>query len=50
VEGSAAAKRLKNTNIDQCNTDNDGQAMGEDLRHVQMDRWSKHTGEGSEQQ
>jgi len=24
--------------------------MGEELRHVQMRRWSKHTGEGSEQQ
>jgi len=24
-----------------------GQAMGEDLRHVQMSRWDKHTGKGS---
>jgi len=27
-----------------------GQAMGEEMRHVQMSRWGKHTGEGSEQQ
>jgi len=25
-------------------------AMGEEMRHVQMSRWGKRTGEGSEQQ
>jgi len=34
----------------QHNTNDGGQAMGQELRHVQMNRWSKHTGEGSEQQ
>jgi len=35
------------------NTDDGGQAMGEDLRCVQIMGslcWSKHTGEGNEQQ
>jgi len=34
----------------QHNTDGGGQAMGEEVTHVQMSRWSKHTCEGSEQQ
>jgi len=34
-----------------CNTDDGGQVMGEELRHVQMSRWGKHTtGERSKQQ
>jgi len=28
-------------NIYQCNTDDGGQAMGEELRYVQMSRWWK---------
>jgi len=27
-----------------------GQAMGKELKYVQMSRWSMHVGEGSEQQ
>jgi len=34
----------------QHNTDDGGQAMGEEFIHVQMSWWRKHTGEGSEQQ
>ena len=38
-------------NKHQHNTDDGGQAMKSwALRHVQMSRWNKHTGEGSEQQ
>ena len=29
------------------NTDDGGQAMGEEMRHVQMSRWGKHIGEVS---
>jgi len=37
-------------NIHQHSTDDGGQAMGGELRHVQMGSWSKHIlGEGSEQ-
>jgi len=32
-------------NRHQRSTNDGGQAMGEKLRHVQMSRWSKHTGE-----
>jgi len=32
-----------------CNTDRGGQAMGEELRYVQMSRRSKQVGEGREQ-
>jgi len=34
----------------QHNTDDGGQAMGEVMRHVQMSRRGKHTGEESKQQ
>jgi len=34
----------------QHNTDDGGQPMGEEMRHVQMSRWGKHKGEESEQQ
>jgi len=37
-------------NRHQHNTDDGGQAMGEELRHVQMSRWSMCIGERSEQQ
>ena len=34
----------------QHNTDDGGQAMGEEIRHVQMSRWGKYIGEESKQQ
>jgi len=37
-------------NRHQRNTDNGGQAMGDELRYKQMSRWSMYKGEGSEQQ
>ena len=36
-------------NIHQRNTEDGGQTVGEELRYVQMSRWSMHIGEGSEQ-
>jgi len=42
--------KIKKHNRHQHNTDDGGQAMGEELIHVQMSRRSKHTDEGSEQQ
>ena len=32
------------------NTDDGGQAMGEEMKHVQMNRWGKHIGEENKQQ
>ena len=32
------------------NTDDGGQAMGEEIKHVQMIRWGKHIGEEIKQQ
>jgi len=40
----------KEHNKHQHNTDDGGQAMGEEMRHVQMSRWGKDTGERSEHQ
>jgi len=43
-------KKNKKRNRHQHNTDDGRQAMGEEMRHVQMSRWGKHTGEESKQQ
>jgi len=43
-------KIKKKRNRHQHNTDDGGQAMGEEMRYVQMSRWGKHTGEESKQQ
>ena len=40
----------KQRNRHQHNTDDGGQAMGEEMRHAQMSRWGKHIGEESKQQ
>jgi len=40
----------KKRNRHQHNTGDGEQAMGEEMRHVQMSRWGKHTGEESKQQ
>jgi len=42
--------KKKKRNRHQRNTDDGSQAMGEEMRHVQMNRWGKHTGEESKQQ
>jgi len=46
----AYIKNKKKHNRHQHNTDDGGQAMGEEMRHVQMSRWGKHIGEESKQQ
>jgi len=46
----AYIKNRKQRNRHQHNTDDGGQAMGEEMRHVQMSRWGKHIGEESKQQ
>ena len=46
----AYIKNRKKRNRHQHNTDDGGQAMGEEMRHVQMSRWGKHIGEESKQQ
>ena len=43
-------KKQKKRNRHQHNTDDGGQAMGEEMRHLQVSRWCKHTGEESKQQ
>ena len=43
-------KNTKKKMKHQHNTDDGGQPMGEEMRHVQMSRWGKHKGEESEQQ
>ena len=43
-------KKKQKRNRHQHNTDDGGQAVGEEMRHVQMSRWGKHTGEESKQQ
>ena len=43
-------KNKKKRNRHQHNTDDGRQAMGEEMRHVQMSRWGKHIGEESKQQ
>jgi len=40
-------RKWKYNTIDINITDDGGQAIDEELRHVQMSRWGKHTGEGS---
>jgi len=40
----AYIKYIKKRNRHQHNTDDGGQAMGEEMRHVQMSRWGKHIG------
>jgi len=37
-------------NRQQHNTDDGGQAMGAEMRHVQMSRWCSHIGEEGKQQ
>jgi len=39
-------KKNKKYNRHQHSTDGGWQAIGEELRHVQMSRWGKHAGEG----
>jgi len=43
-------KKNKKRNRHQHNTDDGRQAMGEEMRHVQMSRWGKHICEESKQQ
>jgi len=40
-------KKIKKHIRHKHSTDDGGQAMGEDMRHEQMNRSGKHTGEGS---
>jgi len=49
---AAYIKNIKKNaiHINITHTDDDGQAMGEEMRHVQMSRWGKHIGEESKQQ
>ena len=47
---SVYQKNKKKRNRHQHNTDDGGEAMGEEMRYVQMSRWGKHTGEESKQQ
>ena len=46
----AYIKKNKKRNRHQHNTDDGGQAMGEEMRHVQMSKWGKQIGEESKLQ